>query len=73
MVLLFNKYVFFICKGNVIGVWRYISIYIVIFDFYVRSKEGLCCDNGKCVLLKMESVVEVCKYIRLVMNFIFGG
>lgn len=73
MVLLFNKYVFFICKGNVIGILRYISIDIVIFDFYVRNKEGLCCENGKCVLLRMESVVEVCKYIRLFMNFIFGG
>lgn len=40
MVLLFNKYVFFICKGNVIGIFRYISIDIVIFDFYVRNKLG---------------------------------
>lgn len=69
----FNKYALLSCKGNAIGVWRHTSTYIVIFDSHARSKERLCCDNGKCVLLKMESVAEVCKHIRSVMNSISGG
>lgn len=73
MALSFNKYALLICKGNAISILRHTSTDIVIFDSHARNKEGLCCENGKCVLLRMESVAEVCKHIRSLMNSISGG
>lgn len=73
MALSFNKYALLICKGNAIDILRHTSTDIVIFDSHARNKDGLCCENGKCVLLKMESVAEVCKHIRSLMNSISGG
>lgn len=73
MALSFNKYALLICKGNAIGILRHTSTDIVIFDSHARNKDGLCCENGKCVLLKMESVAEVCKHIRSLMNSLSGG
>lgn len=59
MALSFKKYALLICKGNAIGILRHTSTDIVIFDSHARNKEGLCCENGKCVLLKMESDTSV--------------
>lgn len=37
VLLLFDKYVVFICKGNVIGILWYGEEYLV-FDFYCRNE-----------------------------------
>lgn len=58
-----NKYAVLVCKGNAIGVMRYENEFLV-FDSHCRDKNGMCCSEGTCIILKASDIPHLCIQIR---------